>query len=339
MVGGVCDEHKHKKRGVCKHCDVCKCCEPLESCPVKTNHVNWKRNQKRARTYVPEPAQKRARMSTPAAKNIGRQRNSGMRGRNRLITTEVVHSGDEDEDEQMNTQTKLAKVCELLDVNPKIILCPRNGYTIEDMKPGSWAAKKATRIVRAISKAVCDAVSPGNTNFQLQMTTKGTSTDKAEAILGNILSKSAKLIFVGNRKTRNVVESLMSAAVDKNFLKHSLSSECEKFVGTAQESMAKKKSVLGKVHYATSRKGFKFLEQGKDIPKHDYSFRVDAYKLSTAIEFIKESLCVKPGVVRDVTIAGHVFKSLPVYERGGKSIESLNEAYSAVYEKDQRVLR
>ena len=121
MAGGVCDEHKDKKRGVCNHCDVCKCCEPLKSCPLKTNHVNWKRNQNKKRTYVPKPAQRRAQISTPAAKNIARQRESPMRGRKRLITTEVVHSGDEDE--QINNKTKLAKVCELLDVNPSIIQC------------------------------------------------------------------------------------------------------------------------------------------------------------------------------------------------------------------------
>jgi len=55
------------------------------------------------------------------------------------------------------------------------------------------------------------------------------------------------------------------------------------------------------------------------------------------ILFLKDSLSVKPGVVCDVTIAGHTFKSLPVYERGGKSIESLNEVYSTVYRKEELV--
>ena len=34
--------------------------------------------------------------------------------------------------------------------------------------------------------------------------------------------------------------------------------------------------------------------------------------------FLQESLCVKPGVTRDVRIAGNTFKNMPVYERGEK---------------------
>ena len=64
---------------------------------------------------------------------------------------------------------------------------------------------------------------------------------------------------------------------------------------------------------------------------------VDSCKLSTAIEFLKDALCVKPSVVRDVAIAGHLFKNLPVCECVGKSIESLNEACSATHVDNQRI--
>ena len=37
------------------------------------------------------------------------------------------------------------------------------------------------------------------------------------------------------------------------------------------------------------------------------------------------------------SIAGHVFKYMPVYERGGKSIECLNIAYNNVFSMDERV--
>ena len=52
---------------------------------------------------------------------------------------------------------------------------------------------------------------------------------------------------------------------------------------------------------------------------------VDSNKFISAIRFIQDSLYAKPGVVHDADVAGHVFASMPVYERGGKSIESLNE--------------
>ena len=35
----------------------------------------------------------------------------------------------------------------------------------------------------------------------------------------------------------------------------------------------------------------------------------------------------------------HTFKDMPVYERGGKSIESLHNSYNDVFSKDERVGR
>ena len=79
------------------------------------------------------------------------------------------------------------------------------------------------------------------------------------------------------------------------------------------------------------------LAEGTDVLKHDYSYRIDSNELSMAIHFIQDSQYVKPGVVCDVNIAGHVFAVLPVYEHGVKSIKSLNEAYNNVYCQEEQV--
>ena len=55
--------------------------------------------------------------------------------------------------------------------------------------------------------------------------------------------------------------------------------------------------------------------------------------------FLQESLLVKPGVCRDVRIEDHVFRNMAVYERGGKSIESIYDSYSNVFQNDERVSR
>ena len=78
---------------------------------------------------------------------------------------------------------------------------------------------------------------------------------------------------------------------------------------------------MGKKKFMSLRKTYDILCRGIELPKHNYSFRIDSGKLVTAITFLRESLRVKPGLSRDVSIAGHVFKNMPVYERGGKSIE------------------
>jgi len=92
-------------------------------------------------------------------------------------------------------------------------------------------------------------------------------SDQLDPKFDKLLSKASELIYFGNKTTRNIVESLLSTALEKNFLKQRLASECEKYVWTPHETMVKMKSVLGKVHFATSRKGFQCLRQGEDIPK------------------------------------------------------------------------
>ena len=80
------------------------------------------------------------------------------------------------------------------------------------------------------------------------------------------------------------------------------------------------------------------LQNRHEIPKYTYAYRIDAAKLCTAVvQIMQQSLCLKTGVVRDVSIGGHTFRGMPFYERGGKSIESLLEAYREAFVEDKRV--
>ena len=45
------------------------------------------------------------------------------------------------------------------------------------------------------------------------------------------------------------------------------------------------------------------------------------------MQHMKENLQLKAGHLRNFTIAGHHFKNLPVYERGGKVLQCLFKEY------------
>ena len=109
----------------------------------------------------------------------------------------------------------------------------------------------------------------------------------------------------------------------------------QRYVGTDAEAQCKKKSVMGKVQFASLRKVFQVLKRGREVPKHNYTYRIDSSKLSTAMSFIQGGICVRLGVVRDVRIAGNTFKNIPVYERGGKSIESIFDAYCSTFQNQK----
>ena len=85
------------------------------------------------------------------------------------------------------------------------------------------------------------------------------------------------------------------------------------------------------------RKTFEIMKSDEDIPKQKYSYRIIFNKLANVMTFIQGSLLVKSNVVRDLNIVGNIFRNLPVYERGGKSIESLTEAYNNFFVVSEHV--
>jgi len=191
----------------------------------------------------------------------------------RKMIEPLTETDDENEVvEVTNPKTKLTKVCEALDIDAKVLRFPANGFTIESLEKNGTAKMRAKSIVRTIGKGVCDQVCPGNPHFKLQMIKP--PADQLDPKFDKLLSKASELIYFGNKGTRNIVKSLLSTALDKNFLRQRLASECEKYVGTEHETMVKKKSVLGKVHFATTRKWFQCLRQGEDIPKQKYKSRI-----------------------------------------------------------------
>ena len=75
---------------------------------------------------------------------------------------------------------------------------------------------------------------------------------------------------------------------------------------------------MGKVKYALLWKTFTILSSGEILQKHNYTFRIDAIKVVSLMQHLREKLQLRAGRLRNVTIAGHNFRNLPVYERVGK---------------------
>jgi len=86
---------------------------------------------------------------------------------------------------------------------------------------------------------------------------------------------------------------------------------------------------MGKVKFGHSRKVYDILLASGTIPKYNDSFRVDGNKIRNVMSYLQSSLELKPGIVRNVNVAGHTFHSLPVYERGGRSLLSMFQSYKA----------
>ena len=88
---------------------------------------------------------------------------------------------------------------------------------------------------------------------------------------------------------------------------------------------------MGKEIFSSLKKTYEDLESVKDVPKHSYTFRIDASNIARVIEFLQQYLQVKPGCKKDVKVALNVFRRIPVYERDEKSIEILFVSYKGAY--------
>ena len=67
--------------------------------------------------------------------------------------------------------------------------------------------------------------------------------------------------------------------------------------------------------------------------KAKYHYHIKPGKIVTAIQFLQSQLPVIPGKVSDKKIDGHLFKNLPVYSLGGKSLNKLFAEYSLTYDQ------
>ena len=77
------------------------------------------------------------------------------------------------------------------------------------------------------------------------------------------------------------------------------------------------------------------LKGDKIEVKNEFCDRTPIGQIQTAIHFIQERLHIKSGMLRDVHLHGFLFRSMPVYDRGGLSYEQLHNEYKISQSTEQ----
>ena len=95
------------------------------------------------------------------------------------------------------------------------------------------------------------------------------------------------------------------------------------------DAIPKARKTIGWRRFRTLRALWDIVVNGDPIPKRLYSFRVDQEKLDAAAEYLMAVLHVLPGRCRSVKLdkTGPAINNLPVYDRGGHSINDLFSRY------------
>ena len=86
--------------------------------------------------------------------------------------------------------------------------------------------------------------------------------------------------------------------------------------------ISKGKRKIGKNKYTLLRKTYDVLSSGGFFFNYNYKIFIDTTRFVSLMQHIQKNLQLKDIRLHNVIIGGHKLKYIPVYERGGKCIQS-----------------
>jgi len=70
---------------------------------------------------------------------------------------------------------RLIQVCTALGISTDLLECPKDGFTASQIEDGGRAFERAQRIVKTLTRRICELVCPANASFKAKM--MGTGCD------------------------------------------------------------------------------------------------------------------------------------------------------------------
>lgn len=368
LRGEVCSEHAAAKRGICTHCRVCQKCPPAADCEAPESHLTGRVGRPKIsveETLSPSPKRKRYSLRSRECNSNYNEDNNTNSDNDSTKATKIKTKRD----------TILQLIESLgIHVSPDYIRrLPTDGFTnLADNGRGLRAAKALLESI--VSKMCFSLTATADEAMNLMIEHMKMPADNINALATEAL---ADLALHATRETSVVAQSVLASVVPRLQLKELLESKLQQVPRLphdnndnaangvrhddneqANNAMSddddddadnarrfvnatagqRTRMTMGKMKHTSLRKTFSTIASGLPIPKHNYTFRVSETKLANLIAFVQASLEVKPGVCRDVNLAGHLFKALPIFDRGGKPVKELFSVYKEAHpEDDQRV--
>ena len=306
------------KCGVCFNCHSCVFCPPPNDCL----------NHSRVPLEPPEPRSRRRR--SVKRRRVGQYRDDERED-------DEPPQIPEDEVANVSNKERLMSIFGTLNLTCDIDAfrqLPRYGFKAETIEQNERALRRAKSIVKMIHGGVCALICPSNADF-FQLVD---SVEKESArMLSKVNDNITKLVYRGHRSTRIIAESILARSYVHETIRKLLEERYETLGEDLPHQELVRKRTFGSEKFTSLQKTFDLLAKGSLIPRNNYTFRVDAVKLCGVVQFLMETLNVKPGVTRDVMLHGEKFHNMSVYERGGMSIEQLFTMYARANSDDEQV--
>lgn len=278
-----------------------------------------------------------------------------------VASTSMEESDDDsdDDDDESNERANASKrVVHLLETSPSLRkrwgkpkewvgiifdLAGQSRELVDRMPNKGWAKngkifdpaekdgpyRRAKAILNGVIEIAASWICPTNPDAFLSI-----FFDEATVIgSSKLLENTVDLYLCGHRSVAPVAGALLSKSLTRDALTKVLSKR------KAEDVALKSRLIVGKMRFASLRLTYDSnLIEGKPVPPRIYPWRVKMENLTNAVSFLEQYLEVVPGDTRTVTLAGTVFKNLPVYNRGGQSLADIWMKYkSVVVEEKDRV--
>lgn len=130
------------------------------------------------------------------------------------------------------------------------------------------------------------------------------SIDTALSRDSNLRKNTVRLALIGEKTMSIAAGSLLAASYEHNTLRT--------MYEEAEVDVPESRKTIGERKFASLRRTHDIIQDGMSPPKHDYTYRVSVRVLQLAMEFMMDTLQLRPGATRTVKVDGFVFANVPV---------------------------
>ena len=113
------------------------------------------------------------------------------------------------------------------------------------------------------------------------------------------LKNMIDLSFFGVKDTSVIIQSILASSLPRKVAKKYIHDEYLSLSENVKEEVSEQRRLMGRKKLSSLRKTYKIIMNGKHVPKHNYTFRIDSNKICNTISFLQTSLQVKPGHIHN----------------------------------------
>lgn len=302
-----CSTHIPLKKGDCKQCGKCISCPANRRCTKAKKHeiqTNKRvaRNPLPAHSMVETPAN--VEFSDPKTKYNWTDQPINIDNEFKLI--------DNGTDRR---QTKICQLLQLLDLEKDLLGVPINGYcSIQFSNSSKRSMDRIRYALKSITTQVCNVLSIDVPNTLIKLIV---DIFKVSETRDRLKESVITLNYNGNRATRTIMQALLVNSYYINECNTLLSS----FKGDIVDPVSAQ-SIIGKEKASGLRQYFNLLATGQSKISKKNKDRVPLNQISQAMEYIMNVFQMIPGYMKSIHISGHYYSAVPVFTRGGQSLET-----------------